>query len=298
MDRQILVSGVYEVMRDRFDNMGDFLKQRESMIPADGRFLAGLPLIVRLDGSSFSKFTKSMKRPFDDKFSKLMEDTAMYIADYFHADLVFTQSDEITLLFSNQGQIMFDGIQQQLPYGGRYQKILSEFSGITSSFFRNKLYELFPDKDEQYPYFDCRAYQAFSDDEAMLSVLWRCIDAHKNSVSQMASAYYSHKTLTGVSTSARIRMLDSREVPEEQYANLADRYKYGILKIKQYTKGPLPADKLAKIPEAHRPAQLEVVRKVWTSVPTSLTFFRQDVKEIIDKVYLRGSYAEESVTTA
>lgn len=291
MDRNILISGVYDVMKDRFNEMGDFLKQREGLQPVSGRFLAGLPLIVRLDGSSFSKFTKSMERPFDARFSQLMESTADYLAQYFHADLVFTQSDEITLLFSNQGQIMFDGVQQKLPFDGRYQKILSEMAGIASSYFQGKLSELIPEKQGCYPYMDCRAYQAFSDDEALLSVLWRAIDAHKNSVSQMASAYYSHKQLTGMPTHKRIELLNQRSAPHEQYVNLDPRYKYGLLKIKQCSVGPLSAETLAKIPEAHRDPATVVVRKEWVRIPDTFAFLRQEVATTLDAIYLRGQYA-------
>ena len=48
------------------DRMKDYEKQQLQFIPPDW------PFIVRLDGNSFSKFTKQLKKPFDDIFLKIV----------------------------------------------------------------------------------------------------------------------------------------------------------------------------------------------------------------------------------
>ena len=135
-------AGIFQQFKHDFGEMGDFLKYKEVLLPEFGRFSAGVPLIVRLDGSGFSSYTKSLKRPFDAQFNAVMDEVSLELAEYYHADLVYCQSDEITLLFlnnslvdavdtpSDSGEVTF---KQLLPFGGRYGKILSEFAGNCSS---------------------------------------------------------------------------------------------------------------------------------------------------------------------
>ena len=69
-------------------------KQFEARIPYDEY------LICRIDGHKFSKFTKNMKKPFDEFFSRTMEETTKKLVEKFGAVTGYTQSDEITLVFA------------------------------------------------------------------------------------------------------------------------------------------------------------------------------------------------------
>lgn len=72
------------------DNLGDWCKwleknfSNEIMIPT-------LPVIIRLDGNNFSKWTKGLEKPFDEKLTELMVDLTKYlvketnaIVNHFH----------------------------------------------------------------------------------------------------------------------------------------------------------------------------------------------------------------------
>jgi len=48
------------------DSLGDRMKELEAHETARC-FLPGLPVYVRCDGKTFSKFTKGMRRPFDER---------------------------------------------------------------------------------------------------------------------------------------------------------------------------------------------------------------------------------------
>ena len=91
-------------------------------------------MIVRLDGKSFSKYTKDLVRPFDVGFSDDMNDTAKYLCENVQGvKLAYTQSDEISLLITD-----FDKITTDMLYDGAIQKIVSVLAGMATAEF-NKL---------------------------------------------------------------------------------------------------------------------------------------------------------------
>ena len=53
------------------DDMGDRLKEYERA-ETGRKFIPMIPIYARIDGRSFSKFTKGMKRPFDEDMSWIM----------------------------------------------------------------------------------------------------------------------------------------------------------------------------------------------------------------------------------
>ena len=59
-------------------------------------------IICRIDGHKFSKYTKGMKKPFDDILSNTMEETTKNLVEKFGAVTGYTQSDEISLVFAPQ----------------------------------------------------------------------------------------------------------------------------------------------------------------------------------------------------
>ncbi len=73
--------------------------------------------VVRVDGKGFSKFTKRMNKPFDDNFTEAMNYAAIEMCKYFNPDFAYTQSDEISLVFTDfnlEAEQMFDGKIQKL----------------------------------------------------------------------------------------------------------------------------------------------------------------------------------------
>ena len=62
------------------DELGDRMKQYEGM-EASVTFMPYLPIVARIDGRSFSKFTKPFQRPFDSRIMLAMHDTTKEWAD-------------------------------------------------------------------------------------------------------------------------------------------------------------------------------------------------------------------------
>ena len=68
-----------------------------------------LPICVRVDGKGFSKYTKDMIRPFDQKFTDSMIETMKFLVEETDAIIGYTQSDEISLILSDIKEPFFKG---------------------------------------------------------------------------------------------------------------------------------------------------------------------------------------------
>lgn len=195
------------VTRTGSDNLGDRIKGYE--IEEMGEtFRHDVPLIIRLDGRSFSNYTRHFDRPFDDAMSDAMCETTEMLVKESNALIGYTQSDEITLILYSDVSLR-DGLSRvEMMFGGKKFKILSTLASMASVKFYTSLKEKklvgFPDK---LPSFDCRAFSVPSKMEAWNALLWRVNDALRNSVSGMAHFNFSHKLLQGKNRDQMIDML-------------------------------------------------------------------------------------------
>ena len=203
------------------DSLGDRIKTYEKLYNSD-MFMRGIPLIIRLDGRSFSKYTKRFNRPFDDAMSAAMFETTKMLVAETNALLGHTQSDEITLILHTPEP------KSEMLFTGKKHKIISVLPSMASVQFYMSIKE---NKDargeelpEKYPSFDCRAFSVPSKMEAWNALLWRVQDAVRNSVSMLAQAHFSHKQLQGKSQSQMIQMLDDKDIV---WGDLPSKYKEG-----------------------------------------------------------------------
>ena len=161
--------------------------------------------LIRADGNCFSKFTKGLRKPFDDVFCRAMIKTANDVLDHFSASCVYVCSDEITLFFDKKYS---DTDPPELKksthiYSGRYQKISSLVAAKCSvSFNKHMLDEVLnvQEADNHFTYSETfitkiKAQQAIFDGrlipipedkeiEVVNNLIWRsCYDCHRNTVS-------------------------------------------------------------------------------------------------------------------
>ena len=50
------------------------------------RLMPTLPIMIRLDGKGFSKFTKGLARPYDERLRNLMVETTIFLAKETNAN--------------------------------------------------------------------------------------------------------------------------------------------------------------------------------------------------------------------
>lgn len=232
-------------------NLGDRMKQyeRNSQVYLNGNY----PVIIRLDGRGFSKFTKQFKAPFDIDFVDMMNRSAIELAkEICGFKIAYLQSDEITMLFDANSQE-----RSELWFGGRTDKILSVCSGIFSSYLSKIYIEYITKKEMEFfnvnpfsvkkmneileriknlksPAVDCRVFQIPELNEngelnnqwfeIYNAFLFRQRDAEKNAISMYAQNLFPHKLLQNTIGIEQIEMMKNKNFNYDESPNL---YKYG-----------------------------------------------------------------------
>lgn len=193
------------------DDFGDRMKIYE-MAEAGRKLMPLLPVVARLDGRSFSKFTDGLERPYDRRLSELMVTTADYVARQTQACMAYTQSDEITLTWAS---FAYD---EQMLFDGRISKLNSVLASLATAYFNIRLQEFLPEKwKKSIPVFDCRVWNVPNLTEGANVFLWREKDATKNSISMAARHYYRHNELHQKSGSEMQEMLFQKGVNWNDY---------------------------------------------------------------------------------
>lgn len=174
--------------------------------------------VIRVDGKGFSKYTKNLEQPFDKKFTRDMRATTKFLCENIDgAILGFTQSDEISIIISD-----LTGSHTQPWFGGQIQKIVS----ISAALATAKFNQLRPES-QKLAFFDGRVHPLDGVEEVLEYLQWRQTDTIKNSVSMLASHYFSHKQLQGVSSLQKKEML--QEVHGVSWKALSPAVKQGSL---------------------------------------------------------------------
>ena len=220
------------------DSFGDRMKVYENQT-CGIKMMPRIPVIARLDGKGFSKFTKGLKRPYDERLSNLMIETTKYLVKETNANCGYTQSDEITLVWYT------DKIDSSIYFDGRLFKMISDLSAMASVFFNRELSKYLPEKVDKLPRFDSRVYNVPTLDEAVNSFLWREQDATKNSISMAAQHYFSHSALNGKNGSDKQEMLFSKGVNWNDYPTF---FKRGTYVQRKRVLTPFSFEEIEKLP--------------------------------------------------
>lgn len=170
------------------DAFGNRMKHYES-IP-ENTLIPGLPIVARMDGHNFHRYTKGMLRPFDDGLRASMIAATKAVMEFTDASIGYTQSDEITIIIPSQKEPIFNG---------RIMKLASILAVKTANAFNQEIHKYYPDKP--YAEFDARVFNVPNETEAANAVLWREFDATKNSISSVAHYYCGHSAVQNLNGS-------------------------------------------------------------------------------------------------
>ena len=147
------------------DDFGDRMKAYEAT-ETKRKFTPMLPIIARIDGRSFSKFTKHFDKPFDNRLTSAMQDTCVMLVEATNASIGYVQSDEITLIFYS------DDYDKPIFFDGRVQKMVSVLAGMATAYFIRNLDRYSKQNYREttsysaYPHFDARVWQVPTKTEA------------------------------------------------------------------------------------------------------------------------------------
>lgn len=224
------------------DDLGDRMKLFEKM-EAGRCFMPKLPICIRIDGKTFSKWTKGLKRPYDERLVQLMVHTTERLVEETNALVGYTQSDEISLILYSEDH------KSQVFFDGKIQKIVSVLASMATVYFNDAVPIFVPEKKSYLALFDARAWIVPSPEEAVNNLLWRELDATRNSVSMAAQHYFSHKSLQGKSCNEMqdVLMLE-KGVNWNDYPAF---FKRGTYIRRQKVVRKFTVDELEKLPEKH-----------------------------------------------
>ena len=221
------------------DSLGDRMKAYEDAY----RFYLPkkLPVIIRIDGRAFHTFTRGFLKPFDEVLQNTMSKTALALCEAVSGvKLAYTQSDEISLLVTND-----DEIETQPWFNNNLQKLVSLTASIATSSFSHNLIQNtiqwdYKQEDvdiEQYRVymrsfnkanFDSRAF-ILPPDEVVNYFIWRQQDATRNSIQMVAQSLYSHKELLNKNCDQLQDMIHDKGINWNDYPV---KYKRGTCCIK------------------------------------------------------------------
>lgn len=228
------------------DDLGDRIKSYEAH-ETSRKLIPGVPIYARIDGRSFSKFTRHMARPFDQRMTTAMVDTLKVLVDQSGATLGYQQSDEISLAWSNLNH------EVEPWFGGKVHKLTSVLASMATSAFMIAVHNHFEDWQElmsQMPHFDCRVFQVPNLEELANCMLWRNLDATKNSISMAAQHYYSHNELQGKSGAQKQEMLFEKG---QNFNDYPASFKRGTFVRKETVMRAFDPQEWANMPINHRP---------------------------------------------
>ena len=236
------------------DELGDRMKMYEQT-EAGRKTMPLLPTMIRLDGKGFSRWTKGLSRPYDERLSDIMVKTTDHLVDTLNARVGYTQSDEITLVLYS------DDYHSETIFSGKIQKLVSVSASIATAFFNSMASKVFPDKPMAY--FDSRVWNVPNKTEAMNVILWREQDAKRNSISMAAQTHFSHRELQGKNTSQMLVML--REEKDIDWDDYPESFKWGTFVQRRRESTKFSPEEIERLPakhEARKNPELEVVRNV------------------------------------
>lgn len=227
------------------DNLGDRMKLYEQA-EAGRRLTPLLPICVRLDGKNFSNLTRDLDRPFDRRLHNAMQYTTRRLVEESGAVIGYTQSDEISLILYK------DKTDSQVFFDGKIQKLVSVLASMATLFFREAVCIALSKLANSPAFFDCRVWNVPTKEEAINALIWRELDATKNSVSMAARHYFTHKQLHGKTCSEMQEMLFSVGVNWNDYPPTFKRGSY-LKRISVSEK--FSPEEIELLPEKHQARQ-------------------------------------------
>lgn len=222
------------------DEFGGRIKSYEA-VETQRRLDVHLPIYARIDGRSFSSFTRGMARPFDPIMTAAMVETCRHLVQETHARIGYTQSDEISLIWLAEEE------RSDVFFSGKVQKMASVLASMAAAKFARVCPEGY---EHKLPHFDARVFQLPSLTEGANAILWRAMDARKNAIQMVAQAHFSPRQLHGKGQSDMLAMLSGIGVDFEAFP---PAFKRGSFLRRVSVERALTADELHAIPERHRP---------------------------------------------
>jgi len=241
------------------DPLGDRVKHLER-IEAGRSFPEDAPVVIRIDGRRFSRFTRGFRKPFDPALSGAMRETCRFLVQETQARIGYVQSDEITLILQRRHDL------DALPFSGRSQKLASICASLATACFMRTLHATHAEKVfGELPTFDARAWPVPDRQAAAEALVWRIRDARKNGISAACRVVARPSEMQGLDGRAMIALMAERGIRFER--DIAARDRLGVLFRREVRHERIDDATWERIPERSRPPCREVSRRAVVAVP-------------------------------
>ena len=255
-----IVDQMANVGKKNHESLEDRMKHLEHNPTPSGVLDNTKPVVMRLDGRKFSKLTKSLKsreHPYNVTLSACLVNCVGDLMNEFGADVGYTQSDEISLVwYPHEVRSPADEptLYKELIFGGRVQKLCSVVAAYCTARFNHyvqnpsecKISQMMVGRGIEYfdiqndlkfsnrtPHFDARIWNMPSEQEVLNYFIWRSKhDSVRNSISGLAQRYFSPKKLHYVTVDEQLRML-KQEHNIDWDDSLLSIHKYGAFVKKE-----------------------------------------------------------------
>jgi len=158
-----------------------------------------MPMIIRIDGKAFHRYTRGLEFPWDMNLHFAMTETAKALIKSIQgASLAYLQSDEISVLCTD-----YETYKTCSWFDKNVQKIASVSASIATLAFNKNA----PHKNKD-AHFDSRCF-VLPREEVVNYFIWRQQDATRNSIASLAQSKFSSKALHGKNTGEMQEMLFS-----------------------------------------------------------------------------------------
>jgi len=245
------------------DELGDRMKAYEGV--ESQRWLSGGPVCARIDGRSFSKFSKAFTRPYDPDLAAAMQFACKHLVENTHANIGFVQSDEISLIWDEPAE------GSEMLFNGKVLKLTSVLASMTTAAFCVVLGHMRPKPvEEKMPHFDARVWTVPSQVEAANVLVWRSQDARKNGISSAARSCMSAKEMHGLNTGQMLGEMQMRGVNYD--TDFPEHHRFGSYYQRKNVSRQLTAQERNSIPEEHRPEVGQFVTRTEVS-PLPIRYF-------------------------
>ena len=206
------------------DALGDRMKKYYEEV-SKTRLVRRMPVIIRLDGKAFHTFTRGLDKPFDSDFNKAMQDTMKYLCENIQGCVLgYTQSDEITLVLLD-----YQTLQTDAWYDYEVQKMTSVSASMATLAFNRAIAAIVDDlhimathinpedgKPSELDLWESKLFKAMFDsrvfnipkEEVTNCILWRQLDAERNSINALAQSLFSHKSLQGLNRKETVAKME------------------------------------------------------------------------------------------
>jgi tRNA(His) guanylyltransferase len=154
-----------------------------------------------------------------------------------------TQSDEISLILYNGGQP-----DSQVFFDGRVSKLTSVVTSMTTAKFNALVPFILPEKRDRLAFFDGRVWNVPTEQEAVNCLIWRELDATRNSIQIAAQALYSHTQLHQKNTAEMQAMLGQQGINWQDYPARFTRGGHFQRRVIERT---FTVEELAQLPPLH-----------------------------------------------